>query len=87
MLFFQEFETWKASLTESEQQAATGFFSVIRRHDVSDLDSDAIKHSVLTEPSKSQDLFLVPYSQEYREFLTKAAEFLHKAAERTDSFR
>lgn len=73
-----EFESWKASLTETEQKAATGFFNVIKRHNESDFDS------VLTENSKSHDLFVVPYSQEYREFLVKAAEFLQKAAERTD---
>lgn len=94
LLPFQEFETWKASLTESEQKAATGFFSVIKRHDDSDLDwsvsikaSDAIKHSVSTKPSKSHDLFVVPYSLEYSEFLTKAAELLQRAAQRTDSSR
>lgn len=76
-----EFETWKASLTESEQKAATGFFSVIKRH----YESDVIKHSALTEPSKSHDLFVVPYSQEYGEFLTKAAELLQRAAERAES--
>ncbi|KAL0922058.1 hypothetical protein M5K25_006019 [Dendrobium thyrsiflorum] len=87
-----EFETWMANLTESEQKAATGFFSVLKRNDESYFDwtasikaLDAIRHSVLTQSSKSHDLFVVPYSQEYGEFLTKAAELLHRAAERTDS--
>ncbi|XP_020587951.1 nudix hydrolase 3 isoform X1 [Phalaenopsis equestris] len=85
-----EFEKWMIGLTESEQKAATGFFSVIRRHEDSDLDlsikeSDADKLSESTQLSNSNGLFVVPYSLEYSEFLGKAAELLHSAAKRTDS--
>lgn len=57
----QEFESWVATLPESEKQKATGFFYAVRR--------DA-----------AGKLKLVPYSQEYREFLVPAATLLREAA-------
>jgi hypothetical protein len=57
----QEFESWVATLPESEKQKATGFFWAVRR--------DA-----------AGKLKLVPYSQEYREFLIPAATLLREAA-------
>ncbi len=57
----QEFESWVATLSESEKQKATGFFWAVRR--------DA-----------AGKLKLVPYSQEYREFLVPAATLLREAA-------
>ncbi|PKA49400.1 Nudix hydrolase 3 [Apostasia shenzhenica] len=86
-----EFELWKTVLTEDEQKAATGFFSVIRRCGESDLvctesnkASGSIQHLVLDKPNNSNDLFVVPYSQEYRQSLAEAADLLHRAAESTD---
>jgi Peptidase family M49 len=60
----EEFESWVKTLSEAEQQRATGFFSVIRR------DAD-------------KKLKLVPYSEEYREFLEPAAKLLREAADLT----
>jgi hypothetical protein len=57
----QEFESWVATLPESERQKATGFFHAVRR-----------------DPAGG--LKLVPYSQEYREFLVPAATLLREAA-------
>lgn len=57
----QEFETWLATLPESEKQKATGFFYAVRR-------------------DGAGKLKLVPYSQEYGEFLRPAAALLREAA-------
>ncbi|MDT7690003.1 MAG: hypothetical protein QOE46_2762 [Acidobacteriota bacterium] len=57
----QEFESWVATLPESEKQNANGFFYAVRR--------DA-----------AGKLKLVPYSDEYGEFLRPAAALLHEAA-------
>ncbi len=57
----QEFESWVATLPETEKQKATGFFWAVRR--------DA-----------AGKFKLVPYSQEYREFLVPAATLLREAA-------
>ncbi|KAG1326474.1 putative Nudix hydrolase 3 [Cocos nucifera] len=83
----QEFELWKQSLSDSEQKAATGFFTVIRRHDDTSFfaASHSKDHVASMEPLKSNNLFVVPFSQEYRTFLVKAAELLHSAAELSDS--
>jgi hypothetical protein len=57
----QEFESWVATLSESEKQKATGFFYAVRR-------------------DSAGKLKLVPYSQEYGEFLRPAAALLREAA-------
>jgi hypothetical protein len=62
----QEFETWVATLPESEKQKATGFFYAVRR--------DA-----------AGKLRLVPYSEEYRDFLAPASALLRHASELTDN--
>jgi hypothetical protein len=61
----QEFETWLATLPETEKQKATGFFYAVRR--------DA-----------AGKLKLVPYSEEYRDFLAPASALLRHASELTD---
>ncbi|KAL1348532.1 hypothetical protein AAHE18_07G085800 [Arachis hypogaea] len=66
----KEFETWKGNLDKDQQKEATGFFSVIKRHSNSDDDND---------------LHVVPYSQEYKSLLAKAADLLHKAGDITTS--
>ncbi|CAL5373229.1 unnamed protein product [Camellia sinensis] len=83
-----EFELWKDSLKEAQKQDAMGFFSVIKRHSESTLDkslansaADSIDHLV----GSAHDLYTVPYSEEYKQFLTKAAELLHKAGDLTNS--
>ncbi|XP_048432699.1 LOW QUALITY PROTEIN: nudix hydrolase 3 [Pyrus x bretschneideri] len=83
-----EFELWKKSLTEDQKQAATSFFTVIKRQSESSLDSSlygstdgSTKHSV----TSTHDLYSVPFSQEYNAFLTQAADLLHKAGDLASS--
>uniref|UniRef100_A0A7N0VMC7 Nudix hydrolase domain-containing protein n=1 Tax=Kalanchoe fedtschenkoi TaxID=63787 RepID=A0A7N0VMC7_KALFE len=83
----KEFEIWKNSLMEDQQDDAVGFFSVIKRRSETILDSsfssevDYLNHF----GGSVHDLYAVPYSQEYQNFLEKAASLLHKAAEVTTS--
>ncbi|PSR89376.1 Nudix hydrolase [Actinidia chinensis var. chinensis] len=83
-----EFELWKESLTGDEKQDATGFFNVIKRHSETDLDTFLSDNTtgVRDHPvGFGHDLYTVPYSQEYKYFLGKAAELLHKAGDLTSS--
>eukprot|EP00249_Psilotum_nudum_P011812 c23399_g1_i1 orf=388-2739(-) len=85
-----EFELWKGTLNQEEQAAATGFFSVIRRPDEGLLNctplSDAqIEQQPLHETSKVSNLQIVPYSKEYNELLTRAAQYLRKAGDASDT--
>ncbi|KAG0470467.1 hypothetical protein HPP92_017167 [Vanilla planifolia] len=84
-----EFELWKAGLTETEQKVAIGFFSIIKRHDEPDFEGSEFyeasdNSSMIEQRSKPNDLFVVPYSQEYRKLLAEAIELLQRAAEKTD---
>ncbi|KAJ6829610.1 nudix hydrolase 3 [Iris pallida] len=47
--------------------------------------SGAINHAEFSRHKNSEDLFAVPYSQEYKSFLVEASELLKKAAEVTES--
>jgi len=74
-----EFELWKSRLTDKEQKDAAGFFTIIKRHD--SLSSPSLKQSDGSDQTKtSDDLFIVPYSKEYRSSHEKAAELLAKAS-------
>ncbi len=59
-----EFETWVGSLSKEGQDQAKGFFTVIRRK------NDA----------GAKTLEAVPYSEEYKDELTRAASLLKEAA-------
>ncbi|XP_007023537.2 PREDICTED: nudix hydrolase 3 [Theobroma cacao] len=79
-----EFKLWKGSLKADQQQDAISFFSVIKRHSQVNWDSclynnifDGTNHSA----GSSHDLYIIPYSQEYHSFLTRASELLHKAGD------
>lgn len=77
-------------MPKDKQEVATGFFNVIRRHselilDVS-LSNDTVDGTADLVGS-SHDLYSIPYSQEYKPFLTKAAELLNKAGDLTNSPR
>ncbi|XP_054782609.1 nudix hydrolase 3-like [Prosopis cineraria] len=76
-----EFEAWKDSLEKDQQKEATGFFSVIKRQSEFYLDSDMSDTNVGATP----DLYIAPYSQEYKSLLVKASELLHKAGDLTSS--
>ncbi|XP_024028512.1 nudix hydrolase 3 isoform X1 [Morus notabilis] len=83
-----EFELWKSSLTDSQKQDATGFFNVIKRHSEFNLDS-SIYNKTLDDTEKlvqsTNDLYIVPFSEEYNSFLAKAAKLLHKAGDLSSS--
>ncbi|XP_022147163.1 nudix hydrolase 3 isoform X2 [Momordica charantia] len=83
-----EFKLWKDSLTEDQKDVVTGFFSVIRRHSESNLDSSICNNGLDSTnhlEGSTYDLYSVPFSQEYNSYLSKAAELLHKAGEITSS--
>lgn len=63
-----------------------GFFNVIRRHSES-LSEDSISHKMGNVTSSPQDLYVVPYSQEYNSLLAEAATLLRKAGDMTSSSR
>ncbi|XP_068653162.1 nudix hydrolase 3 [Aristolochia californica] len=71
-----EFQLWKNTLSVDQQMAATGYFTIVKRRSESDVDTPL--HDL-------HDLYVVPFSEEYRSFLTKATDLLYKAAELTDS--
>src|SRR4029077_9115217 len=67
----QDFERWFASLAPKEQEAAKSFFTVIRwKKDGG---------------SSRRELMTVPYSEEYKDALTRAANLLREAANLTDN--
>lgn len=66
----QEFESWVATLSDEDKKQATGFFTVIRRKGGTGND---------------RALTIVPYHQEYKEDLTRAAALLRDAAALTDN--
>ncbi|KAK6116921.1 hypothetical protein DH2020_049296 [Rehmannia glutinosa] len=79
-----EFEIWKNSLPEEKQKEATGFFSVIKRKSERVLD-ESLSLTTPSSTSDAHDLYIVPYSEEYNAFLTKASDLLHKAGDLTSS--
>lgn len=79
----QEFNIWNNSLGKDQQKEATSFFTVIKRHSEYILDSGLLNDKV----GSSKELYTVPYSQEYKSLLTKAADLLHKAGDISDSTR
>ncbi|XP_031279456.1 nudix hydrolase 3 [Pistacia vera] len=79
-----EFKLWKSSLTEKQQKEATSFFTVIKRQSEFSLDSSLSDHRVDGTNhlvGSTHDLYSVPYSEEYKSYLVRAAELLHKAGD------
>lgn len=76
-----EFNIWNNRLGKDQQKEATSFFTVIKRHSEYILDSGLLNDKV----GSSKELYTVPYSQEYKSLLTKAADLLHKAGDISDS--
>ncbi|XP_004499436.1 nudix hydrolase 3 [Cicer arietinum] len=76
-----EFNIWNDSLGKDQQKEATSFFTVIKRHSESILDSGLSNDKV----GSSGDLYIVPYSEEYKSLLAKAADLLHKAGDISNS--
>jgi hypothetical protein len=69
-----QLETWFSSLPEEGQQKAKSFFSVIRWSPTED-GKKGVRHSLVA----------VPYSEEYRDDLTRAAGLLREAAALTQN--
>lgn len=83
-----EFELWKSSLSEDQQQDATGFFNVVKRRSEYNLDaclSNNTDYSSRPLVESVHDLYTVPFSQEYKPFLTRVSELVHKAGNLTIS--
>lgn len=81
---------WKSSLTEKQQEEATSFFTVIKRQSEFSLDSSLSDHRVDGTNhlvGSTHDLYSVPYSEEYKSYLVRAAELLHKAGDVASSHR
>ena len=66
-----DFEHWASSLSKQDQEQARGFFTVIRWKDGT--------------PSPNRELMTIPYSEEYKDDLTRAAGLLREAAGLTDN--
>ncbi|KAI5656575.1 hypothetical protein M9H77_25368 [Catharanthus roseus] len=79
-----EFELWKNSLSEDQKREATGFFNVIRRKSEI-LPGNSVSHNIMVSTDNADDLCIIPYSVEYKPFLAKAANLLHKAGDLTSS--
>jgi hypothetical protein len=69
-----QLETWFSLLPEEEQQKAKSFFSVIRWSPIED-----------GKKGVHRSLVAVPYSEEYKDDLTRAAGLLREAAGLTDN--
>jgi Peptidase family M49 len=65
----EQFESWVASLPKKQQDAAKGFFTVIRWNTC----------------AARRELTAIPYSEEYKAGLTRIAPLLGQAAEATDN--
>ena len=75
----EDFERWLGALSPEEQEHAKGFFTVIRR-------KGAKSKSAAATPEELHDQFVaVPYSEEYKDDLTRAAALLREAANLTDN--
>jgi Peptidase family M49 len=68
----QDFETWTASLPKEDQDQARSFFTVIRWKNGTRSASDGA-------------LVAIPYSEEYKDNLTRAADLLKEAAGLTEN--
>jgi hypothetical protein len=77
-----EFETRVASLSKDEQEQAKGFFTVIRRKNETRQASGGSGTSGALAPTS---LVAVPYGDEYKDDLTRAANLLKEAANFTDN--
>lgn len=77
---------WKNSLSEDQKREATGFFNVIRRKSEI-LPGNSVSHNIMVSTDNADDLCIIPYSVEYKPFLAKAANLLHKAGDLTSSPR
>jgi hypothetical protein len=78
----QEFQAWVSKLPPGEQEAAQGFYTVIRRVY---LGSSSEKRRGAITVSGKGTLLAIPYSDEYRDELEKTAALLREAAAATEN--
>ena len=76
-----DFEHWLASLSSREQDSAKGFFTVIRATQ-SHAKGEA---SSASSEKPGREFAIVPYSDEYKDELTRAAALLREAADLSDN--
>ncbi len=84
----EEFESWVKTLPKEQQEAATGFFTVIRRSTTKTVNTVPHVPGVPENPGISRNvkrLEAVPFSQAYQADLKKAAALLNEAAALTDN--
>jgi hypothetical protein len=77
----EDFDRWLSSLPEDEQKQAKGFFTVIRWKSK----PPKPEHMVGPAEQLGDRMQAIPYSQEYKDALTRAAELLKQAASLTDN--
>jgi hypothetical protein len=77
----EDFERWLSSLPDGEQKQAKGFFTVIRWQ------SSPPRSDPMPGPADEwrDRMQAIPYSQEYKDDLTRAADLLRQAATLTDN--
>eukprot|EP00850_Spirogloea_muscicola_P014423 SM000103S09515 [mRNA] locus=s103:477116:482791:+ [translate_table: standard] len=80
-LQLQEFQTWVDTLSEEEREAATGFFSVIRRPEDPAVKDSPQPASKLQSMTGDRDLRTITYAKEYENFLTDVAGMLDLAGD------
>ncbi|CAG8531696.1 10314_t:CDS:2 [Acaulospora morrowiae] len=68
----EEFESWVKTLPEEQQRKAKGFYHVVRRREEDDVDG------------KKGELYLKPYSEEYKDLLSEASELLKESSKLVD---
>lgn len=77
----EDFEQWLGTLSSEEQQQAKGFFTVIRRKSA----SSKAKEPVGAAEKLRDQFVIVPYSEEYKDDLTRLSGLLREAADLTDN--
>lgn len=75
-----EFERWLAALPSDDQAQARGFFTVIRWKS-----KPKPGHTPESPEQLGDELQAVPYSEEYKDDLSRAADLLRQAANLTDN--
>ena len=75
----EDFEGWIATLSPEEKAQAIGFFTVIRWK------SNTTPANMGAPTHQRDQMVAIPYSQEYKDDLTRCADLLREAAKLTDN--
>ncbi|KAH6809304.1 hypothetical protein C2S51_027087 [Perilla frutescens var. frutescens] len=73
-------------MKEDKWKETVGFFNVIKRVSERLLD-ESLSSATPSNTNEAHDLYIVPYSQEYKDFLTVASDLLYKARDLTSCSR